>query len=143
MKNRRNKFKNPRDVNKGDIRLQGILPAPGILESYEEISSGSVEKILTHIRVEQDHRHKLDHQYLKIIANTLRMGQLLTFVLAVVVIYSAVLLFFKDHYILGSLVLVLGLIFDFLFLLCYQSNAAEKIKFNHSKHSKTKDHIMM
>ena len=34
----------------------GILPAPGILESYEELAEGSVSKIIDMAKLEQEHR---------------------------------------------------------------------------------------
>ncbi len=127
-KNRNRHFKKfHKEQPSQDLRTQGILPAPGILESYEEIAPGSVEKILQFVKQEQEHRHRVDSQYIKMLANTYRMGQLLAFLLAVIVLYVSVLLITEGHTAFAASVLVFGFVLDVIILLCYQSSAGERM----------------
>lgn len=91
---RRNKnpYKNRNFDGQGEFRQNNILPAPGILESYEEISPGSVKIIMDMAKTEQMHRHEWENRYLKAMAYTSRVGQLLGFALAVILVYTCIIL---------------------------------------------------
>lgn len=73
-----------------------ILPHPTTLESYEEVSPGITEKLGVMIVKEQEHRHKLEMRKIKNITSIYRFGQLLSTILAILVIYSTVLMY--DEY---------------------------------------------
>ncbi len=48
-----------------NINSHNILPSPRVLESYEEISPGAVNKMLEMAKKEQEHRHIWQDKYLK------------------------------------------------------------------------------
>lgn len=91
MTEQRTKHRNFRDKNY-EIRSHNILPAPSILESYEEIAPGSVNKILEMAKAEQEHRHAWENKYLRSMAYTTRVGQLLGLALAVILIYTCIIM---------------------------------------------------
>jgi uncharacterized membrane protein len=119
MKNHRNhkKFKNTnikRDISKSAPNKSGsygVLPAPGILESYEEIAPGSVQKIIAMATSEQEHRHKWENNYLKVTAYNNRVGQLLAFILAIIIIYASVAFVMSHHTLFACALLVVGFLF--------------------------------
>lgn len=94
-----------------DNRPHNILPSPGILESYEEISPGSVNKILEMAKQEQDHRHAWENKYLKSMSYTTRVGQLLGFALAIILIYSALALHNDENIMLAAVIVFSGFAF--------------------------------
>jgi uncharacterized membrane protein len=94
-----------------DNRPHNILPSPGILESYEEIAPGSVNKILDMAKSEQDHRHAWENKYLKSMAYTTRVGQLLGFALAIILIYAALALHNDDNFMLAAVIVFSGFAF--------------------------------
>lgn len=94
-----------------ELRSHNILPAPGILESYEEIAPGSVNKILEMAKEEQEHRHSWENKYLKSMAYTTRVGQLLGFALAVILIYTCIIIAMDGNQNLASVVAFSGFAF--------------------------------
>lgn len=70
--------------------LSDVFPSPAMLESFEEIHPGMVGELLTMVQKEQTHRHRLEKNIIKSQAYTKRIGQLLVFALAVIIIYSAI-----------------------------------------------------
>ncbi len=75
------------------IRNISILPHPTTLESYEEVSPGITEKLGSMIIKEQEHRHKLEMRRIRNITSVYRFGQLLSAILAVLVIYATTLMY--------------------------------------------------
>lgn len=101
-----------------------IIPSPGILESYEEIAPGSAGKIVDMAKLEQEHRHKWENNYLKAMAYTARVGQLLSFALAIIIVYTC-LIFAKDEsYGLAIVVAIMG--FAFLAAATFASSNSKK-----------------
>ena len=104
----------------------GVLPAPGILESYEEIAPGSVQKIIAMAASEQEHRHKWENNYLKVMAYNNRVGQLLAFILAIIVIYTSIAFVISHNVLFACVLLVVG--FAFLIALtlgsCYKKSTS-------------------
>jgi len=70
--------------------LSDVLPSPAMLESFEEIHPGMVGELLQMVQKEQSHRHRLEKKIIQSQAYTKRIGQLLVFALAVIIIYSAI-----------------------------------------------------
>ncbi len=87
---------------------QSILPSPAILESYEEISPGIVEKLVDLVKQEQKHRQNLEIKYLKYIRNTTRFGQLLSCILAITIIYYSILAVSQDKSWLAITICICG-----------------------------------
>jgi len=69
----------------------GIFPSPAILESYEEISPGMVEKLVEMVRNEQKQRHTMEEKCMRSVMQATRFGQLLTALVAIAVIYATIL----------------------------------------------------
>lgn len=93
-------------------RSYGVLPPPGILESYEEISPGAVAKILDMARSEQEHRHKWENNYLRAMGYTVRVGILLEFALAIIILFVCIMFSSENKVYLASLTIICG--FGFL-----------------------------
>lgn len=89
----------------------GILPAPGILESYEEISTGSVKTIIAMVKSEQDHRHRWENAYLRSMANNHKFGQILIFVLSLIMIYASISFASVGDKLMAVFVIVFGFAF--------------------------------
>lgn len=89
----------------------GILPAPGILESYEEISTGSVKTIISMVKSEQDHRHRWENAYLRSMANNHKFGQILIFVLSLIMIYASISFASVGDKLMAVFVIVFGFAF--------------------------------
>jgi uncharacterized membrane protein len=110
-RNREKSYSNKPFDSNGEFRQNNILPAPGILESYEEISPGSVKIIMDMAKTEQAHRHKWENDYLRAMAYTSRVGQLLGFALAVILIYSCIILSVDRNEQLASVIAFSGFAF--------------------------------
>jgi uncharacterized membrane protein len=102
----------------------GILPAPGILESYEEIAEGSVAKIIDMAKLEQEHRHKWEMNYLRVMAYNQRVGQLLAFIMAIVVIFTSMSFVMSGEFAFALVIAVLG--FAFLITLVYSVSSNKR-----------------
>lgn len=128
IRDEKSRFNKPHHRNESHRPTQGgsygILPAPGILESYEEISPGAVKQILELVQDEQNHRHKWENSYLKTLGNNHKIGQLLIFVLAIVILYSAIALVSANKLLVGVVVSVLG--FGFLSILAIANSISSK-----------------
>ena len=117
-------FRPQRMNNNPDYRQHNILPSPGILESYEEIAPGSVSKIVEMAKLEHEHRHAWENKYLKSMAYTTRVGQLLGFALAIILIYSAMALSLEKQDTLASVIVFSG--FSFLMIAALASANSRK-----------------
>ncbi len=126
--NRNRKYSNDRNQKdygfRAEPRAHNILPSAGVLESYEEIAPGSVNKILEMAKLEQEHRHAWENKYLKSMAYTTRVGQLLGFALAVILIYTAMALIMDKNETLASVIVFSG--FSFLMIAALASANSRK-----------------
>lgn len=68
-------------------RGYNVLPAPGILESYEELAPGAAGHIIEMARLEQLQRHKWESDQLKYTVYANKFRQLLAFLLAIIIAY--------------------------------------------------------
>lgn len=68
------------------IKPHTILPAPSILEAYEDISEGSVDRLLDMAELEQIHRHEWENRSLDLYAKAHRFGQLAGLIVALLII---------------------------------------------------------
>jgi uncharacterized membrane protein len=82
---------NQRNKNNNNSRINSlyspILPPLSLLESYEELSPGITGKLADLARLEQQHRHKIENHYAKILRISFRTGQFLGFIVALVTLY--------------------------------------------------------
>lgn len=120
---RRQRYHKPNYESKVE-RNYGILPPPGILESYEEISPGAVSSILEMAHLEQEHRHKWENNYLKAMAYTVRVGILLEFTLAIIILFVCIMLAGDGKTYLASLVAICG--FGFLAAVVFIASYTKK-----------------
>lgn len=97
----------------------GILPPPGILESYDEIAPGSVKKIIDMVTKEQEHRHKWENNLIRSAVNSHRVTNLVAFIIAIVLVYGFGILVHAKEYLMAVLLLVVG--FSYLGLMTYLS----------------------
>lgn len=118
----RKKFKNrniqTRPPEKKDGSF-GILPPPGILESYDEIAPGSVKQIMEMVQKEQEHRHRWENNLIRAATNNHRVANLVAFILVIVIVYGFGILVHAHEYIMGVLLLLVG--FGYLTLMTYFS----------------------
>lgn len=125
MQNRRNRKKyGPKRGGEQKSTGNNILPAPGILESYEEISAGSVKTILEMAKAEQDHRHNWENRYLRAMAYTSRVGQLLGFALAIILVYTCMMLAYNEKEGVAAFIAFSG--FAFLMIAALSSAKSRK-----------------
>jgi uncharacterized membrane protein len=73
-------------------RVTHVIPAPGILESYEELAPGASKIIVDMAKLEQEHRHKWENNSLKEMKNLAQRGQYLGVVLAVAILCVTMML---------------------------------------------------
>ncbi|MCE2993748.1 MAG: DUF2335 domain-containing protein [Alphaproteobacteria bacterium] len=110
----------------------GILPAPGILESYEEISPGSVKTIISIVKSEQDHRHRWENSYLRSMVNNYRFGQILIFILSIMIIYAAISFVSIGENLMAIFVIVFGFAFLAIVALANMFNKKEAMRPQHN-----------
>jgi uncharacterized membrane protein len=113
--NAKNKANEIRDGFYNFKRIWGdILPPPSILESYEEAAPGIVEKFGYILKLEQQHRHKLERKFYRSMARSMLIGQFLSAALAGGLIYAAIAL--VDRYQSPNVAAFVS-VFGFLFLI--------------------------
>lgn len=106
-------------------RGYGVLPAPGILESYEELAPGAVAKIIEMARREQEQRHTWENNYLRYMAYITKIGQLLGFMLAAVITFAALSLGSDGQYGMAIFITLIG--YGYLMVAAYISFSSRKI----------------
>ena len=67
-----------------------LLPSPSILESYEEIYPGFTKELINLVKIEQKQKYEYHKAMQKSINITQRFGQLLTFILCIIVLCISV-----------------------------------------------------
>lgn len=80
---------NQRNKNNGKTNslYSPILPPLSLLESYEELSPGITAKLADLAKVEQQHRHKIESHYAKLLRISFKTGQFLGFIVALITLY--------------------------------------------------------
>lgn len=82
--------RNSRGGGRGGNRDNGnrnLLPPPSVLQEYEYVAEGSVDRILAMAEVEQEHRHDWEAACFKAQVKSQRIGQVLGFILALLIIF--------------------------------------------------------
>lgn len=90
--------------------FRGPLPHPGILKGYEEIKAGFAERIVGMAEKEQAHRFECDERedarlksVIEYSAANVKRGQLLAFIIAVLVMGSSVALALLGHEVIAGI----------------------------------------
>ena len=117
------------------VKNFSILPHPTTLESYETISPGITEKLGQIIVKEQEFRHKKELLHMRGIQNVYRLGQLLSVMLCVALIYVTILMVSEYHnQYLAGIICITG--FAFLTITnVYSFKQMTNIKYGKQKHT--------
>ncbi len=110
----------------------GMLPSPALLESYEEIAPGSIEKFIEMVGKEQEYRHQMLDKQLGIMKITNIIGHLMMAAMVLAILWVAVLLV-KDYNqpMVASMVAAAG--FGFLSLLKLMQSYQNRSGQTHNK----------
>jgi len=101
--------------------VSGPIPSPGILRDYEEVLTGSAERIISAWEEENRHRRELDSKILEQDAvssemhyGVLRRGQIFAFILAILLFSGSMFLVYQGNstggvaVLLGEIVALVG-----------------------------------
>lgn len=85
----------------------GPIPPPEVIKGYESVIPGSAERLLKMAEEEQRHRFEIDNQLTKGYLSLNVRGQLLGFLIVIVLVVAIVYLTICDHeYVAGGLTIV-------------------------------------
>lgn len=90
--------------------FSGPLPPPEYLQGYENVLSGSAERILKMAEKEQEERLANNRQMVTIVSNERRRGQMFGFLLSILLIISGFVLGYYGHDWLSGAVFTCALI---------------------------------
>ena len=82
---------------------QGDLPHPKILEGYNALYPDAAKRIIENGIAETEHRREMEKRYLNANIKAHNLGQILGFVIAILIIVGGIYLILKDHQVLGSI----------------------------------------
>ena len=82
---------------------QGDLPHPKILEGYNELYPDAAKRIIENGIAETEHRREMEKRYLNANIKAHNLGQILGFVIAILIIVGGIYLILKDHQVSGSI----------------------------------------
>lgn len=71
-------------------RHSALLPPPSVLQAYESMSPGSVNRLLDMAEREQKHRHEWEKNQLKAQIKTHRLGQFFSLVSMAAIVFGAI-----------------------------------------------------
>ena len=92
-------------------KMDTTLPPAELLERYERVAKGSSEELIKLLRIEQEHRHKLQRRY----SISYRMGQIFSLIFNVYLVTLIAKMYFLSEK--GSIALYVVIGFYILFLL--------------------------
>lgn len=82
---------------------QGDLPHPNILKGYNELYPDAAQKIIDNGIAETEHRRLMERKYLDGQINDKKLGQILGFIVALLIISGGVYLIMNNHQVTGSI----------------------------------------
>ncbi len=82
---------------------QGDLPHPKILEGYNALYPDAAKRIIENGIAETEHRREMEKRYLNANIKAHNLGQILGFVIAILIIVGGIYLILKDHQVSGSI----------------------------------------
>ena len=92
----------------GDVSGVASIPSPDVLHEYEIICEGSAQVIVDMANKEQKQRHHWENRSLYFSATSCMLGQLLSAVLIIVMIFVAIYLYEHNMQIFAFIIVVLG-----------------------------------
>jgi uncharacterized membrane protein len=87
---------------------RGPVPHPDLLKGFEEAVPNGAHRVLAMSEKEQTHRHQMDRAELRASVATHVLGQLLAFVLALLIIAAGAYLIHEDKDVAGYATLLTG-----------------------------------
>lgn len=90
------------DVQVSANRYRHILPDTDIMAEYEEMSPGTMKKILDMAKKEQEHRHSVDLLNIEKHAAAVKMGRLCSLIIVTIISITTIILAFSGYYITSS-----------------------------------------
>ena len=82
---------------------QGDLPHPKILEGYNELYEDAAKLIITNGIEESKHRRSMEQKFMDSQFKERKLGQILGFIIALVMIFVGGYLIYSGHTVVGSL----------------------------------------
>nr|DAV21219.1 MAG TPA: putative membrane protein [Caudoviricetes sp.] len=82
---------------------QGDLPHPKILEGYNQLYPDAAKKIIDNGIAETEHRRDMERRYLSANIRAHTLGQILGFIIAILIIVGGIYLILKGHQVSGSI----------------------------------------
>lgn len=82
--------------------FQGDLPHPNILKGYSELYPDAAKRIIENGIAETEHRRAMEKKYLYSQTSDRRLGQILGFIIAVLIITGGIYLIMNGHVVTGS-----------------------------------------
>jgi uncharacterized membrane protein len=90
------------------IKPHTILPAPSILQAYEEISEGSVDRLMEMAEIEQTHRHEWEDKSLELYAKAHRIGQVYGLLISLSIITASLYVAVELHNMHLAMIIVIA-----------------------------------
>lgn len=81
----------------------GDLPHPDILRGYNQLYPEAAKRIIENGIAETEHRRKMEENYLKGNLFAHRIGQILGFIVAIMIVGSGTFLIYSGHSVAGSI----------------------------------------
>ena len=82
---------------------QGDLPHPEILKGYTELYPDAAKRIIENGIAETEHRRDIERRYLNANIKAHTLGQILGFIVAILIILGGIYLILKGHQVSGSI----------------------------------------
>ena len=82
---------------------QGDLPHPEILKGYTELYPDAAKRIIENGIAETEHRREIERRYLNANIKAHTLGQILGFIVAILIILGGIYLILKGHQVSGSI----------------------------------------
>lgn len=95
------------EVSKLGRKYQNFLPPIELMEHYEELYPGTMEKLLQMTAQEQDNRHLLEMSKVQQREKTLRLEKILVFIFAITLIIASMFFGQKNNIFLAFIVIIL------------------------------------
>ena len=138
---------NPKQSDANIIRKQymHVLPPVDMLEAYEELNPGSLEKIFAMAEKEQHHRHSVDLLAVKKHDKAMRMGRMSALILVAIISITTLMLVIAESIIAAAIFAISAFACIIIISYCYSASCStnkelgrnhHNTKIKSSKHSK-------
>ena len=129
------------DLNIGRKKYQSMLPPIDMIEEYEELYPGTLDKLFDMTQKEQNHRHSLNLLEIKNHAKATALGRICALVFISIVVISSLILALLGFIVLSALLISTSFI-SITIISYFYSNKQQKYnkfqKFTNKAHSQVK-----